>query len=207
MRLDNIPTVYLARANAAVIGTLRGGKASLGPSVWPSAMVKQSVFLLEAEPQFVILVSFHKPRGVVAIVELVGGSVWIPGLAHDNHVGGEADRVREYCDRADKDVRVFAPSLAGRRAVKVPLWELFDLADGLGEGLNGRGCQLPSLNSPWTSFQNGVALEIHVFRRGEERYIDRNKLGRPWFYFLAHLCHLSTRILPASTLSGRDACT
>jgi len=73
----------------------------------------------------------------MAVVELVGASIWVPGLAHDNDVGLQAKWIRVDGDGANVDIRVVTGSLTGRRAIEVPLrkllWLCYRLFDGLVE--------------------------------------------------------------------------
>lgn len=60
----------------------------------------------------------------MAVVVFVGGAVGVPGFAEDEDVVAQAEGVRVDGTGSEVDVRVVARSLTGRRAVKVPLWEL-----------------------------------------------------------------------------------
>lgn len=140
VRLNDVAAVHLAGANAAIVWALRTRKSALWPSVRPSAVVKQSIFLFEPEPEMAVLIRLHQPCGLMAVVELVGASIWIPGLAHNDHIRGQTDRVGEECNRTNVDVRVVARSLVGRRAVEVPFWKLVNaldrrFRDGLYDGI------------------------------------------------------------------------
>ena len=68
-------------------------------------------------------------------VELVGGSIGVPGLTEDQDVVTETEGVREDGDRAEVDIGVVAGGLASGRAVEVPLRELINRFDLLGESL------------------------------------------------------------------------
>lgn len=135
VRLDNVAAVDLAGADAAVVRALGTGEAALGPAVWPAVRTQQRVFLLETEPEVLGGVSVHQLVGLVAVVELVGGAIGVPGLAQDQDVLAGAEGVGVDGDRADVDVGVVAGGLAGGRAVKVPLGELVDRGDSFREGL------------------------------------------------------------------------
>ena len=79
--------------------------------------------------------SIHKPHSFVTIVELVGGSIGIPGLAHDQDIVAAAERIGEEGAGPNIDVGIVARSLASRRAIKVPLWKVFPAARFLGKCL------------------------------------------------------------------------
>jgi hypothetical protein len=84
--LYNVTAVDSASANTAVVWALRARVAVLGPAVWPAVNTEQGVFLLKTKPDFVLGVGFHQACGLVAVVEFVGCSIRIPGLAHDQKV-------------------------------------------------------------------------------------------------------------------------
>jgi hypothetical protein len=71
----------------------------------------------------------------VAVVELVGGSVRVPGLAQDEDVVTLAEGVGEDGDRANVDIRVVTGGLASGGTVEVPLGELINRLDSLEESL------------------------------------------------------------------------
>ena len=111
--LDNVTAVDTAGADTAVVWALRGRVAVLGPAVWPTIQAKQGVFLLETKPDFVLGVGLHQPSGLVAVVEFVWRSIGIPGLAHDQDVGFQADGIRIHGNGADVDIRVVTRGLTG----------------------------------------------------------------------------------------------
>jgi hypothetical protein len=49
----------------------------------------------------------------MAVVELVGASIWVPCLAHDKDVGFQPEWIRVDGDGANVDVGVIAGSLTG----------------------------------------------------------------------------------------------
>ena len=135
MGLDNVTTVHFSSANTAVVRALGTGETALGPSVRPAIRTHKRVLLLEAEPEVLLLVDLHQARGLVAVVELVGGAVRVPGFAEHEDVVAAAEGVGEHGARAEVDVGVVAGGLAGGGAVKVPLGELVDGLDDLVDGL------------------------------------------------------------------------
>lgn len=132
---DNVTAVHLAGTDTAVVRTLGTGETALGPSVRPAIRAHKRVLLLETKPKVLLLVDLHQARSLVAVVELVGGAVRVPGFAEHEDVVAAAEGVGEHGARAEVDVGVVAGGLAGGGAVKVPLWELvdgfYDLVDGL----------------------------------------------------------------------------
>jgi hypothetical protein len=133
--LNNITAVDLAGSDTAVVRTLRTGETTLGPAVWPSIGAKEGVFLLETEPEVLAGMCLHQLGRFVAVVELVGGAIRVPGLTEDKDVLSLAEGVREDSNGADIDIGVVAGGLAGGGTVKVPLGELVDGGDSLGKSL------------------------------------------------------------------------
>lgn len=133
--LNDVTAVDLAGSDTAVVRTLRTRETALGPAVWPSVGAKEGVFLLKTEPEVLAGVCLHQLSSLVAVVELVGGAIGVPGLTEDKDVVSLAEGVREDSNGADIDIGVVAGGLAGGGTVKVPLGELVDGGDGLGESL------------------------------------------------------------------------
>lgn len=124
MSLDDVTAVDLAGTDTAVVRTLGTGETALGPAVWPAVGAKEGVLLFQTEPELVLGVGGHQAVGLMAVVELVGAAIGVPGLAEDEDVVAAAEGVREDSDRADVDIRVVTGGLAGRGAIEVPLWQL-----------------------------------------------------------------------------------
>lgn len=124
MRLDDVAAEDLSGADTTVIRALGSRVPVHWPAVWAIRHVKQGVLLLESEPRLLGLVSLHQLRRLVAVVVLVGGSIRIPALAQDEDVGVAAHWVGEDGDGAEVDIGVATGGLTGRRAVKVPFWEV-----------------------------------------------------------------------------------
>lgn len=135
MSLDDVTAEDTASANTAVVGALGSGEAVLGPAIGPALDVEESVFLLETEPELVGLVCLHDDGSVVAVVIRVRLAISAVGLAHDEDVVAQAEGVGVEGDGAEVDIGVVAGSLARRRAIEVPLWEVLDLAGELVESL------------------------------------------------------------------------
>lgn len=139
VRLDNITTKDLGGADTAVVGALGTGETVGGPSVGAIRQVEQGVLLLEAKPGLSRGMGLHEAGALVTIVVLVWRAIRVPTLAHDEDIGGAAQRIGEDGDGAQVDVRVVAGGLVRRGAVKVPLGEVVELKDAtlgdLGEGL------------------------------------------------------------------------
>lgn len=113
MSLDDITAVDLARTNTAVVRTLGTGETALGPSVRPAVGAKQGVFLFQTEPPVFLGVGFHQTVGFVAVVELVGGTIRIPGFTEDEDVVATAEGIGEESNGAEVDIGVVTTSLAG----------------------------------------------------------------------------------------------
>lgn len=126
VRFDDIASKDAAEPVSAVVGTLRGREAVLGPAVWPAVLVEHGVLLLEAEPEAFVLVLFHELGGIGTEIVLVGRAIGHVRFAHDEDVVAFAPWVGENGAGAQIDVGVVARSLGGGGAVKVPLWELFN---------------------------------------------------------------------------------
>lgn len=135
--LDDITAVDFAGTNTTVVGALGTRETTLGPSVRRSKLVKQGVLLLKTEPGLHVLVGLHELCALVAVVELVGGSIGVPALGENEDVVTATERVGEDGDGAEVDVRVTAGGLVGGRAVEVPLGKLVDGGGLLEEGLGG----------------------------------------------------------------------
>jgi hypothetical protein len=86
-----------------------------------------------------LLVGLHELGTLVAVVELVWGSVRVPALGNNENVGSTTEWIREDSNRAEVDIGVVTGSLASRASVEVPLRKVFgceyarvwDLGDGL----------------------------------------------------------------------------
>ena len=111
--LDDVTAVDLARTNTTVVRTLGTGETALGPPVRPAVGTKQGVFLFQTEPPVFLRVSFHQTVGFVAVVELVGGTIRIPGFTKDEDVVATAEGIGEESNRAEVDIGVVTTSLAG----------------------------------------------------------------------------------------------
>lgn len=167
MSLDNVSAVDLACTNTTVVRALWSGKPAARPAVWLVELVEKGVLLLETEPWLVRLVSLHELGSLMAVVELVWGSIGVPALGNDQDVRGTAEWIRVKGHGAEVDVGVVAGGLASRRAIKVPLREVLDLElaalRDLGQGLQdvgvrdrrncsaaGAGAGRKCAYSPWT---------------------------------------------------------
>jgi len=135
MRFDDIPAKDLGGADTTVIRTLGSREAVLRPAIGPALGAQQRVLLFQAEPEVVLGMGLHEQVDVVPEVEAVRLARRVPRLAHDQDVGGQADRVGEDGDGPDVDVAVVAWSLPGGGAVEVPFGELLDRGGRFLEGL------------------------------------------------------------------------
>ena len=111
--LYDITAEDFAGTHTAIVRTLRSRETTLGPAIWPTVWAEKRVLLLKTEPELVLRVSLQKPSGLVAVVEFVGRSIWVPALGHDKDVVTSTDWVREDGHGADVDVGVVSWSLVG----------------------------------------------------------------------------------------------
>lgn len=135
MSLDDVTAVDLAGTDTAVVGTLGTGETTTGPAVGPAVSAEESVLLLETEPELLLGVGLHQAGSLVAEVELVGAAIGVPGLAEDEDVITLTERIGEDGAGAEVDIGVVAGGLAGGGTVEVPLGELVNGLDGLGQSL------------------------------------------------------------------------
>lgn len=127
--LDNISAVDLASTNTTVVRALGSWETVDWPSIGPVCQVKEGILLLETEPWLVGLVGLHELGTLVAVVELVWSSIWVPALGDNQDVGSTTEWVGEDSNRPEVDIRIVAWGLASRAAVKVPLWKVLNLED------------------------------------------------------------------------------
>lgn len=111
---DNISAVDFASTDTTVIWSLRARETTLGPAIRPAIRTKKSVFLLETEPWLMLGVGLHQSRGFMTVVELVGASIRIPGLAQDENIFAATERIGKDGTGADVNVRIVPWSLTGR---------------------------------------------------------------------------------------------
>lgn len=144
--LDDVTAVDLAGTDTAVVRALGTGETTTGPAVGPSIGTEQSVLLFQTEPELLLGVGLHQASSLVAVVELVRAAIGIPGLTQDQNVVALAERVGEDRAGAEVDIGVVTGSLAGGGTVEVPLGELVDALDGLGEGLFRRRSHISKMS-------------------------------------------------------------
>jgi hypothetical protein len=124
--------------------------------------------LLETEPWVVLLVGLHELGALVAVVELVWGSVGIPALGNNQDVGSATEWIGEDGNRSEVDIGVVAWSLASRAAVKVPLGKVVNLELtvlwDLGESLEISRIRIHSMAGPASARGSGSALTFDLER-------------------------------------------
>ena len=113
MSLDNISAEDLACTDTAIVRALGSWKTHLGPAIWPAVRAKYGILLLQPKPWLVLGIGLHQPHALMTIVELVGGSVRVPGLRHHKDVVATSERIGEDGNRADIDIGIVARSLTG----------------------------------------------------------------------------------------------
>lgn len=111
--LDNVSAEDLAGTDTTVVRTLGSREAVLGPAIWPSGGVEESVLLLETEPELLVGVFLHENSCRVTEVVLIRCTVTHPGLTHDENVGPTAEWVVIDGDWAEVDIRVVTRGLTG----------------------------------------------------------------------------------------------
>jgi hypothetical protein len=181
--LDDITAVDLAGTDTAVVRTLGTGETATGPAVRPSISTEESVLLLQTEPEALTGVGLHQTVGFVTVVELVGASIGIPGLAEDEDVVTLAEGVGVVSDGAKVDIGVVTGSLVGGGTVKVPFGELINTCDGLGQSLCLRTSATVGINPNVFSLNATTLVKVHVLheipRVGDDscRFRSHNEYG------------------------------
>lgn len=135
MGLNNVTAVNLSSTDTTVVRTLRTGETTLGPSVGLTVLVKEGVLLLKTEPRLLVLVGLHELGALVAVVELVRGTIGVPALSQDEKVVATAEWIGEGGNGAEVDIGVLTRSLVGGRSVEVPFWKVLDRLWLLAESL------------------------------------------------------------------------
>lgn len=113
MSLHNVSAEDLASTDSAIVRALGSWKSSLRPAIWPAIGTKDCVFLFQTKPRLMLGIGLHQAFTLMSVVELVGGSIRIPGLGHDQDVVASSERIGEDGDRANVDIGIVAWRLAG----------------------------------------------------------------------------------------------
>lgn len=124
--VDDVAAVHLGARNAAVVRALSLGlRAIFREADWQvSFRVHDEVLLLEAEPWLEFCRPLHSLGTRIARVGGERDACRGVGIAHNENVGGAAERIREDSLRLEDHLGVLSRCLIGGRAVIVPLWEL-----------------------------------------------------------------------------------
>jgi hypothetical protein len=162
--LDDVTAVDLAGTDTTVVRTLSTGETTTGPAVGPAISAEESVLLLEAEPELLLGVGLHQAGGIVTVVELVGASIGIPGLAENEDIVTLAEGVGEDGDGAEVDIGVVTGGLASGGTVEVPLGELLNGGNGLGEGLGLGASATAGINPDVLGHHTTALVEGHVLQ-------------------------------------------
>lgn len=137
--LNDISAEDLTSTNATVVWALGTWETSYGPTIWSILHIKKGVLLLETEPRLVGFVGLHEFGTLMAVVELVWGSISVPALSYDQNVGGAAQWIGVDSNWSEVDIRIIAGGLASRTAVEVPFWKVVEgeltIGRDLGESL------------------------------------------------------------------------
>lgn len=133
--LHHLAPVHTVRAHAAIVRSLRAGKAQLRPAQRMVVDVQQRVLLLDAEPRLLGGTHLLGHLGaLLALVRLGRCAVVLVRLAQDENVRCAAERITVDGDRMQVDVGVGADRLLGAAAVKVPDGQLLDAVGHLVDG-------------------------------------------------------------------------
>jgi hypothetical protein len=124
--LDDVSAENLASTNTTVVWALRTWETVDWPAIRLVAHIEEGVLLLETEPWLVDLVGLHELSTLMAVVELVWGSIGVPALSENQDVGGTTEWIGEDGNGTEVDIGVVAWGLASRAAVEVPLWEVIE---------------------------------------------------------------------------------
>ena len=110
-------------------------ETTYGPSERTTVQAHKGVFLFETEPGNFILCLVHDLLASRTVVCLVGGSIVVVGLSHDENVVTATEGVLEYPGWTQVDIGIMTVGLVGRRAVEIPLTEAADVGDFAINGL------------------------------------------------------------------------
>ena len=94
-------------------------------------LIQKGVLLLDPEPRVLVLGLLHDLVALLPVVGLGGLLVVLEGLAQDDLVVAQAERVPVHGHGIEVDVGVGALGLAGGGAIKVPDGELCVCADSI----------------------------------------------------------------------------
>ncbi len=103
---------YLVGADAAIVGALGSGEPVLGPAEGVAILVEEGVLLLDAEPGRLRLGALHDFVASLAAIGLGRDLVVLIGLAEDELVVAQPERITVDRDGVEIHVRVRALGLA-----------------------------------------------------------------------------------------------
>ena len=112
--------------------------------------------MLKTKPDMLRSIGIHETNGFMTKVELVRGSIVIPGLAQYKNVVAATERIRVDSSGAKVNIRVVAWSLASGRPVEIPFRELF-------VALNWSIESLVKLVSVSSTRKFGESQDVHRF--------------------------------------------
>mmetsp|Transcript_44354 Transcript_44354/g.128244 ORF Transcript_44354/g.128244 Transcript_44354/m.128244 type:complete len:301 (-) Transcript_44354:80-982(-) len=152
-------------SNRAVIGTLGPrGHTALGPSERSTfVQVEKSEFLLHAEPDFFVVLSFE---GLFSNSTGIAGkrlASWSPGITHDQNVVNAVvtgtEGVTENSAWSKAHLRVVTWSLASRTSIEIPLGKLVNAGSLFGRKSSSLGTSVSISINPDIFSQNLVLGE------------------------------------------------
>lgn len=205
--LNDVTAVDLAGTNTAVVRTLGARETTLGPAVGGAELVEKGVLLLKTEPRLMVLVGLHELVALMAVVELVRGSVTVPALVQDKDVVATAERIGKDSDRAEVDIGVATGGLTGRGTVEVPLGEIVGGLGDLGQSLRkGMSDYLVITASAVVMTKpprcHPLALPGPITQPTAQPLQQKNVRNVPWSYSSHRWNHQSKCIRPESGLPG-----
>jgi hypothetical protein len=107
-------------------------------------------------------VGLHQTVGIVTVVELVGASIGIPGLAKNEDVVTLTERIGVVGNGAKVDIGVVTGGLGSGRTIEVPFGKLIDTCDGLGQGLGLGASTAVGVNPDVFSLNATTLVKVHV---------------------------------------------
>ena len=129
MSLNNFSTKDLIGTNTAIERPLGRGIATLRPTQGRAAS-KKRIFLLNAEPGFVVFILVLQLNQAGSRVGLMHGPVREPHLVHDQDVVAAADGIGCIVNRTEQAVAVMPYGLHGARTVESPEGNVFKTVNG-----------------------------------------------------------------------------
>jgi len=132
--LNQVTSDDITGAGTTVVRSLRARETALGPAERPIVKVEEGVLLLKAEPGNVLLCQLHGLGRIMTEICLIGSAVAVVGGSENENVVTTAERVLVECDWTKQNIRIMTGGLVGGRTIEVPVWELAQVGDLMGDG-------------------------------------------------------------------------